>query len=140
MATSLKVYADAALSSVVYNPNILQKLDGTTGPVDLVFYFGSALTGKKIEALSNPGIDNIVLGVSDANASSGQSAAAVKLSATKAGLDTATAGASLSLGAQILSGAAGAVPVHARIQATLLTVGAYSGLSLNTNDLVEVNA
>lgn len=140
MATSLKVYADAALSSVVHSPNILQKLDGTTGPVDFVFYFGSALSGKRIQALSNPGVDNVVLSVADADGASGQSLAAVKLALTKAGLDTATAGASLTLGTQILSGPDGAVPVHVRVQATLLAAGTYEGLSLNTNDLVESNA
>lgn len=140
MATSLKAYADATLSSVVYSPNILQKSDGTTGPVDFVIYLGSVLTGKKIEAQSSPGVDQIVLSVSDSAAGSGQAASSVKLALTAGGLSTATAGASLDLGTEILSGADNALAVHVRVEASNLSAGTYTDLTLQTNELAESNA
>jgi hypothetical protein len=140
MTTSLKVYADAALSSVVYNPNILQKSDGSTGPVDIVLYLGSVLAGKIIEAQSDPGVDNIVLSISDSGAGTGQTANAIKLALSSSGLDSAVAGASLSLGTEILSGADNAVAVYMRVQATDLSVGSFNELVLETNDLVETDA
>lgn len=140
MATSLKAYADATLSSAVYSPNILQKSDGTTGPVDFVIYLGSVLSGKKIEAQSDPGVDQIVLSVSDSAAGSGQAATSVKLALTAGDLSTATAGASLDLGPQILSGADNALAVHVRVEASNLSPGTYTDLTLQTNELAESNA
>lgn len=140
MATSLKAYADATLSSVIYSPNILQKSDGSAGPVDFIVYLGSVLPGKKIEAQSSPGVDQIVLGVLDSNSGSGQASTSVKLSLTASGLSSATAGASLNLGATILSGTDNALQVHVRVEASNLSTGTYTDLSLETNDLVESNA
>lgn len=140
MTTSLKAYADAALSAVVSNPDILQKSDGSTGAQDFVLYLGSVLAGKKIEAQSNPGVDDIVLSVVDASGGSGQAASSVRLSLTAGGLSSATPGASLVLGQEILSGADNAVAVHVRVQASNLAVGTYGDLSLQTNELVETNA
>lgn len=140
MATSLKAYADAALSSVIYNPNIFQKSDGSTGPVDLVLYLGSVLSGKLIRAQSNPGVDQISLSIVDSAPGSGQSDTSVKLALSPAGLDVATGGTALLLGTQILSGAENALPVYVRVQASSLSIGAFNNLSLKTNALVESNA
>ncbi len=140
MATSLKAYADAALSSVVHNPNILQRVDGSTGAVDFAIYLGSFSIGKKIEAASNPGVDDVVLSVSDVSPGDGQPATSVKLALTGADLDTAIAGAGLTIAPTILSGAAGAVAVHVRAEAGVLVSGTFEDLSITTNDLVESNA
>jgi len=140
MSTSLKAYADATLSSVIHSPNVLQKLDASTGPVDFIIYLGSVLPGKKVEAQSNPGVDQIVLNVADSDSGSGQAASSVKLALSASGLSSATAGASLNLGATILSGVENAVPVYVRVEASNLSAGTYQDLSLETNNLVEANA
>lgn len=141
MAISLKAYNDSALSSVLTTLSALQRTDGATGPVDAVIYIGSTAVGKKFQAASNPGVDNIVLSVTDTDgAGTGQAATAVKLASSAAGLDTAVAGDPLTLGLSILSGAANAVEVHVRIEATNLTAGTYTDLSLDTNALVETDA
>ncbi|SFM71210.1 hypothetical protein [Marinobacter pelagius] len=137
MAISLKVYNDAALSSLLTKLSALQRSDGATGPVDSVIYLGSTESGKKFEAASNPGADDIVLSVADSDTGSGQSASAVKLSATASGLDSAVAGDPLTIGPEILSGAANSVEVHIRIEATDLSEGTYTDLSVRTNGLVE---
>lgn len=140
MATSLQFYSDAALSSPLTKANVVQRSDGATGPVDQVAYLGSGVANKKIRAASNPGVDNIVLSVVDADGPTGQTAAAVKLATSLAGLDSAVAGDPLTLGTEILSGAANAVAVHIRIEDQTATVGTYTDLSLQTNELVESNA
>jgi catabolite regulation protein CreA len=140
MTLSLKAFSDAALSGVLPSLNVLQKTDGTTGPVDIVFYLGSNAVGKKIEASSNPGVDNIVLSVVDASTGAGQAVGAVKLATSSAGLDSAIAGDPLTLSTSILSGSADAVVVYARLLATDLTAGTYADLSLQTNPLVEADA
>ncbi|MDX1816122.1 MAG: hypothetical protein R3180_00280 [Marinobacter sp.] len=140
MALSLKSFSDAALSAVLTSLSVLQKTDGTTGPVDVVFYLGSNAVGKKIEASSNPGVDDIVLSIVDASTGDGQAVGAVKLATSAAGLDSVGAGASLALGPSVLSGAGNAIAVYARIEATDLTAGTYTDLSLQTNPLVESDA
>lgn len=140
MSHSLKAYNDAALSSQLTKLAALQKTDGSSGAVDFVIYLGSTAIGRKIEAASSPGVDNIVLSVADDNGAVGQTAQAVKLATTAAGLDTATAGDPLPLGLEILSGTGNAVEVHVRIEATNLLAGNYTDLSLDTNELVESDA
>ncbi|RBP74114.1 hypothetical protein DET64_105240 [Marinobacter nauticus] len=137
MPLSLKIYNDAALSSVLPKLTALQRTDGATGPVDFVFYLGSTVSGKRFQAASNPGVDNILISVADSNPVGGQGVGAIKLAASSAGLDSAVAGAALDLGSEILSGASNAVEVHVRVEATDLTEGTYTDLSLQTNNLVE---
>jgi hypothetical protein len=64
----------------------------------------------------------------------------IKLSATAAGLDSATAGAALSLGTSISAGVANAKEVNIRITNAVTTVSnntAYPELSIDINDVTE---
>src|SRR5690606_6217234 len=140
MSTSLQAYADAALSSAIYNPNIIQRSDGGSGPTDLVLHLGSIVPGKKIQAQSNPGIDNIVLRIFDATPGDGQPPSSIKLALSAAGLAAAVPGASLSLGNEIITGVGNAVAVHVRVEAGDLPSGTFGNLSLQPNELVETNA
>ena len=139
MSISLKVYADAALANVLSKLAVNQKQDGSTGPVDTVVYLGSTATSKKFQAASNPGTDQITLSVADSDPSNGHETTEVKLALTQAGLDTATAGASLDLGTQILSESANALPVWVRVQDATGVVGISTELSLTTNEIEETN-
>lgn len=140
MAISLIFYSDAALTVPITPPlNAPQADDGSTGPLDFVLYLGSATAGKKFQAASNPGIDDIVLSVVDSAPGTGHPASEVKLAATLGGLDVATGGAPLDLGPQILSGAANAVPVFVRINDTTGVVATSTELSLQTNNVTESN-
>jgi len=137
MTLTLKAYNDAALSSRATKLSALQRSDGQSGPVDFVIYMGSTVSGKRFRAASDPGTDDIILSIADADTESGQSAAAVKLASSASGLDSAVAGDPLSIGPEILSGAVNAVEIHVRIEADNLVTGTYEDLSLTTNALVE---
>jgi hypothetical protein len=88
----------------------------TTAPENEVLYLGSRATSRYLQAASNPGVDNLVVSVADTTPGSGPQASHVKLATSSAGLDSATAGASLSLGHTLNSGAANLQPVHIRVE------------------------
>ncbi|ABC29682.1 hypothetical protein HCH_02908 [Hahella chejuensis KCTC 2396] len=139
MAITLKAYADSGLTTELLKLSVNQKVDGSTGPVDTVIYIGSVEVSKKFEAASSPGVDQIVLSIADANPGDGHEATEVKLALSSGGLDSATAGASLNLGTQLLSGVANALPVHVRVQDATATLGVSTELSLATNNLQELS-
>lgn len=139
MSTTFGFFLDAGLTQPASSGmTINQADDGSTGAVDVQLWFGSTASGKKAQADSNPGVDNIVISIADSAPGTGQATSAVKLALTEGGLDTATAGAALDLGVtQVLSGTSNAVSLWARIQASLLTIGTYTDLSLQTVSLFE---
>ena len=61
----------------------------------------------------------------------------IKLALSAAGLDAATAGASLDLGTTLTSGTANAVPVYMRIDDATGTISTAQELSLQTQTLIE---
>lgn len=139
MTISLAIYADSGLTSLITSSSIAQASDGSSAAADRVVYFGSNAVGKKFQAASNPGVANITVNISDAATGSGVQAAHVKLATTQAGLAGATAGAALSLGTQVLSGAGNGAAVWMRVDTPALTAAIYTDVSLVTNGLVEVS-
>lgn len=140
MATSFKFYHDSALTSEITSGNPLTATQDTANAlpdVDKTIYFGSTVTGNKAQANSNPGVDQIVLSVIDANNTTGSPATEFKLALSSAALATATAGAPLNLGLTVNSGVANAVPIYTRRNSVLGTAGTYTDLSLETNVLIE---
>ena len=138
MALTFKLYNDAALTSE-FNGTLptSHNVTGSTGRVDTVLYLGSVSTGKKIEADSNPGVDQITLTPADSAVGTGHEAAEIKLALSQAGLDSAVGGAALNLGLQVLSLAANKLAVWVGIEAAYLTVGVSTELSIATNTLRE---
>lgn len=137
MAISLDFYTNSGLSSVAGSLSAMQAADGSSAAVDQIIYLGSTAGGKKFRAQSNPGGDQIVVSIVDAASGAGPAASAVKLAISAGGLDSATAGAPLSVGTQLLSGVANALAIHVRIDTPALAIGNYSDLSLETNALQE---
>lgn len=137
MATSLKFYTTAGMTTELTTLAATQAADGSGAAVDSVVYLGSVASGKKFRANSNPGTDNIIVSIADAASGSGAPNTSVKLATSAGGLATALAGQPLSLGTQILSGAGNAIAVHVRIDTPALAVGKYTDLSLVTNTVVE---
>ncbi len=138
MPLTFQFYEDSNLTNPVGTLSFTFESDGSTGAIDTVVYFGSTDGTKTLQALSNPGVDPIQVSVSDSAPGSGQEATAVKLATTQAGLDTATPGAALSLGASISGGVANAVAIWIRVEPTTLAVGTSNELTLTTNDVQEV--
>ena len=107
MATTYAFFHDSALTSAVGSGNPITALQDTINslaPVDVQIWFGSATASRKARASSNPGVDQIAVTISDSATGSGEPASAVKLATSQGGLDSATAGASLNIGTQVLSG------------------------------------
>lgn len=131
MAATFGWYLDAAKTQPLTTGKVFSfNSDGSTGPVDTVLYLGSTTANRKIQASTNPGVDNLVVSVADALPGSGQPSTVVKLALTSGGLDTATGGASLDLGiTQLLSSDAG-FAVYVRYTNGLTEVNNYADLSL----------
>ena len=59
---SFKIYTDGSLSTLFVDPNITtHETDFSDNPQDFQFFLGSTIADRKIEATSNPGVDNITL-------------------------------------------------------------------------------
>lgn len=59
---SFKLYTDTNLTSVFTGTlQTTHQSDLSDGAQDFVYYFGSALSSKQLQASSDPGVDNIVL-------------------------------------------------------------------------------
>lgn len=140
MAFTFQFYEDAGLvTPKTGNLVIQQNADGSTPPVDNVLYLGSTDVARKIQAESNPGVDNIIVSVVDSDIPSGHPASEVKLALTLIGLDSASGGAPLDLGVtEVLGGVPGAVAIYSRVDDTTMVVGTSTELSFETANAIEV--
>lgn len=130
------LYTDSALTTPLTAAlTAAQAADGSSAPVDLVVYLGCTDTAKKVQANSNPGVDQIVASVTDAASGSGSPAADIKLALTQGGLATATGGASLNLGTQVIGGSANAQAIWIRVTDSTHTVGTNTDLSVTISTL-----
>lgn len=140
MAFTFGWFVDAGLTTEKTDPlTVTQQSDGSTGPVDNVLYFGSNSDTTKVQADSNPGIDNVEVQVGDTAPGSGHETTEVRLATTLAGLDVATPGGSLILGTEVLGGVSNAVEVYIRYEDGTGQVGTTIELFIETNELLEVD-
>lgn len=140
MAVSLKFHSDAALTQEVNAGNpiyALQDAANSLSPVQKQIWLGSPATGTVFKATSNPGVADIVISVTDSNGATGQTAGAVKLATTQAGLSSAVAGASLTVGTTLNSGVSNALSFWVQLDDVAAVVGSYTDLGLTTNALNE---
>jgi hypothetical protein len=124
-------FHDAGLTTPVNSSNKI------AGPGDVQLWFGSTGADLKARAQSNPGVDPIKIMVSDSNSGGGQPNTAVRLATSQSGLASATPGADLEIGAQVLSGVANAVPFWVRLTDLVGVTGSYADLSLIHTDIDE---
>lgn len=138
MSLSFKFYTDAQLSTP-HTGNLVatQNVDGSSDPVVRTLWLGSVTASRRLQANSNPGVDQITVSIVDAAPATGNPATDVTLALTQNGLAVATPGAPLNLGVQVLSGAINAVPVWIRIDDSTGVVASSTELSLTTNALRE---
>jgi len=140
MTISFKFYHDSGLTQEITSGNPLtatQDTAGLLGAVDKTIYLGSTVTGNKAEVQSDPGVTAISVSIADADAGTGAPASEFKLALSAGGLDTATAGAALTLSTSITSGVANAVPIYTRRDSVLAVAGSYTDVSLTTQTLIE---
>lgn len=134
MAATFKLWNDASMTQEFnYSGG-----DALTTDVDNIFYLylGSNDGSRKLQAASDPGVDDIILTPTDSNPGSGHEASEIKLATTSGGLAGATPGAALNLGPTINGGAAQQIWIE-------LTDGTGGGvnsteLSIEFNPLVEL--
>lgn len=136
MATSLKFYIDAGLTVELSQLIINQLADGSTGNVDNIVYLGSTLINSVFEATSDPGVDDILVNILDANPAAGVEVENIKLALSSGGLATAVAGDPLNLGPEILGGIANAIPIYVRSDTPAIATS-NTDITLETNDLTE---
>lgn len=140
MAFSLQLFEDAGLTTPkVGNIVATQAADGSTGPLIFTFYLGATVVGRKFEVQANPGVDDILLSVTDAAPGTGHATTEVKLASTLGGLTGATPGAPLNLGPQLLSGVVNATQIFIEIDDATGVVGTSTELALETQILIETD-
>lgn len=137
MALSFNFYFDAALTQPVTAETPISAAFTGAASTDLQLWFGSTASSTQVQDLTTPGTTPISISPSDSAAGSGQPDTALKLSTSQAGLDTATAGATLEIGTTVLSGVANAFPFWLRISNALTAVAVYTDLSLITSEIIE---
>jgi hypothetical protein len=129
-------FLDPGLETPVSGPlETRHRSDGGSGRQDIVLYLGNPDA-----AASSPGVDPITAAPTDAAPGSGHEATEIVLALTEAGLDTATPGAAVEIGLQVLGGAANAVPIWIGVTDATGTEGtsAELGVTLNEVDQVDV--
>ena len=138
MATSFKFHHDSLLTQPVGAGDPItatQGSDDSISPVNKQLWFGSTSSGTSVQATSDPGTDQIVVTPSDGGGVLADTT--ITLASTLGGLDSATPGAPLSIGATVSGGTGSAVTFWMRIDTGTIAAGAYTDLSLETNDLTE---
>jgi hypothetical protein len=125
-------YQDSDLTTVLSG-----NLQIPEGVNDGLLYFGSNETTLKLQKATSPGITSIYVTITDANSGSGAEASWVKLAVTKSGLDSASAGESLSLGSTIYGGAVNAVPIWIRTTNYLTGASVSTDITLTIVDVKE---
>lgn len=117
----------------------LTRLDFVRGPtpgaVDASAWFGSNVSGKQLQAASDPGTDPVQVSIVDAASGSGVEVAHVKLALSQAGLAGATAGAALPIGTTIPAGSP--VQVWVRVTSPTTAVGNYDDARIEVAGWVE---
>ena len=105
-----KFYSDAALL------NEITSLKATTYP-DTTFrvFYGSTDDTMKIEAQSDPGVDDLQIMVEDTTPGSGHETTAVKLADSESGLTSAVSGDPIVIGTFLNGGAGGAFEFWVRV-------------------------
>ena len=137
MAITFAIFHDSALTTPVDAENPLATSHAGSTSQDVQLWFGSPASDVSAQAQSDPGTDPITITPTDAASGSGQPATAVKLATSQVGLASATAGAALEIGTEVLSGTANAFSFWARLTNALTVVGTYDDLSLEVNEIVE---
>jgi hypothetical protein len=113
--------------------------DGSSGNVDYTIWYGSPVTGRVVQAATNPGSDQIVATVVAATGTllPEQPDTFCKVALSQSGLDSADQ--DVPLGVSILGGVSNAVPIWVRENVAWGegTPATYNNLSIQTNPLAE---
>lgn len=135
MSTTWKWYSDAGLTVPLTRADFVRTSNAVA--VERRLYFGSTAVGKKLQAASDPGGDQLQLAVADATTGEGVEASDIALALSSGGLATATPGAPVSIGTTLYSGVAGAIEVFVSIDSVIVAQGDYDGITIGPVGYVE---
>lgn len=142
-----KVYTDAACTQQFSGTLTFSHFtDLSDGSQDALLYWAEVEedVGNNgilvLQTKTNPGVNNITLTPTDASPGSGHEATEIKLATTAAGLDTANAGAAVSLGHTLTSGLNGKREIHVRVTNAVQTRGNSTELSFDHPELAQFDA
>lgn len=127
MADAFDFYTDSGLTNLVPSPLVITT--GVNASDDMQIYCGG--TSRTFKATSNPGVDQITISVTGTSA---EGPGSIKLATTQAGLDTATGGAALDLGTEVVNSTSFWVRVTDTLGVQEST--GYTGLSLHCVEVV----
>lgn len=130
-------FEDAGMSVPATSLKAMQANDGSSAAVDFVHYLAADDVDRTWYAASDPGTDDIVVSVVDAAAGASLLPSTLRLALAAEDLATATPGAALAIGTEVLSGSVGAVAIYIRVDAAAIAAGIYENLSLATNPLIS---
>lgn len=136
MAT-FQFFTDPALSVPLSSVTTRHAVDGSSPPVTIVLYYGSTATGKRVVNAASPGVGFVTI-TPIAAPDALHTTSEIKLALTLGGLSTATPGGPLSLGTEVLSGAANAIPIYLQVSNTVLVDSTRSDLALQLDVAEEV--
>lgn len=145
MATTFGFFADAALTTALGSGiTATQKADaGVVDPVVTQVWFGSLgsaggdTTDRKLEANSDPGVDQINFNVA-ATGGAAHSTSEVKLATSLPGdWSTVTGGAGVSVGTSLVSGTVNAITLFIQVDDATHVVSLLTELSVLTDSLLE---
>lgn len=116
-------YHDAALTTQVTAGNPLSFVQVAAGTKDAVCYLGEPEAGYVLEDETNPGVDPVQVSIADAAVGSLVEIADIVLALDAGDLGINTPGDPLPVGVQVVSGPAGAVEIHMRVDNSALAAG-----------------
>lgn len=137
-----RLYTDSACTTLFGGTlSFVHQSDFSDNPQDRVLYYADV----ELDPVDNGSYEmrmaaggNINLSITDTDAGSGHEPSEIKLSTTAAGLDTAVAGASLSLGTALTSGVSGRTEIHIRVTNAVTVAGTSVELGIAKPETVIV--
>lgn len=133
----MRFYEDAGLSVPAVKILAMQASDGSSAAVDLTYWLGATEADRTYYAASDPGVDDIVVSISDDAGGAALPVTALRLALAAEDLDTATPGAALVVGTEVVSGSGGAVAVHVRVDSATIAAAIYDNLTLAVTPLIS---
>lgn len=137
-----KLYTDSTCTTPFSGTlSFVHRSDFSDNPQDRVLYYADVEldpvdNGSYRMRMADGG--NINITIEDSSVGSGHEATEVRLATTSAGLDTAVAGAALSLGTALTSGVSGRQEIHIRVSNAVTIPGISTELSLHKPETVIV--
>ena len=115
MAENFKWYLDQALTQQATGAALYMDVNTVSGSEDFVRYLGSQNAAVKLVDRADPGVNAIVIEPDDSDPGNGHETSGWKIAASEVGLDSATPGAGLDIGTEVLGGVGNAVAVWFRL-------------------------